>query len=184
MFGKIIHRYIYLISLAGIGLSLPLSEFSTSVFTISLAANWLVEMNPVKRDWQSDRIKPLLIFISLFAIYLIWMLNTGNLDSGIDKLRLKLPILLIPLVISTSGEIKEREIRLILSTFLAGVLIASLAGVLNYFVISDSLSDRREISLYISHIRLSLMVCLSVFISGYEAIKLKKRRWKLIPLEF
>ncbi len=170
MFGTRIHRYLYIFFLSGIAFSLPSSIFLTSVFTIALVSNWVLDRETYRNLLKLTKKKSLLAFLIIYLLYLLYMINTSDRDAGLSTLRLKLPLLAIPLVAGTGKKVSELEERIILTSFLLGVLFASVAGTINYFILSDEISDRRDISLYISHIRLSLMVCFSVFISSYYTL--------------
>ena len=165
MFGDTIHRYLYIFFLSGIAFSLPVSKFLTSVFIIALAVNWLLSKYTYHRLKKINSNKPLLVFLTIYLLYIIYMLNTLDTGEGLSVLMLKLPLLIIPLVIATTGTINIIEKRIILSSFLAGVFIASVTGTLYFFIIADDMSDRSVISLFVSHISLSLMACFSFFIS-------------------
>jgi len=170
MFGTRVHRILYITFLSGIAFSLPTSIFLTSVFSIALVSNWILDFTNYRNAATLIRNRSLLAFLLIYALYLLFMLNTSNLDSGLHVLRLKLPLLGIPLVIATSVYISNDEKRIILSSFIIGVLIASVAGTIYYFGIADDMNDRRDISLFISHIRLALMVCLAFSISAYYTL--------------
>ncbi|MDZ7738827.1 MAG: O-antigen ligase family protein [Bacteroidales bacterium] len=170
MLGDKIHRYVYIFFLSGIAFFLPVSVFMTSAFIIALVINWLLDKNSWRHlKWLPSN-KPLLVFLLIYLLYIIFMLNTGDTYMGIMVLKLKLPLLAIPLVVATSASISMLEKRIILSSFILGVFVASVSGIVYYFIIADGIPDRRDISLFISHIRLSLMVCFSFFISSYYTL--------------
>lgn len=170
MFGDKIHRYLFVFFLSGIAFSLPLSEFFTSAFTIALVSNWLLTVDSWRRLRNFFSNRPLLIFMSIYFLYVVFLINTDDLTAGILVLKLKLPLLAIPLVIGNTRVLSSNELRVVLSSFILGVFIASITGTFDYFILSEGISDRRNISLFISHIRLSLMVCFSFFISSYYTV--------------
>lgn len=170
MFGDTIHRYLYIFFLSGMAFSLPVSKFLASVFIIALAVNWLLTTDTFYRLKKISSNKSLLIFLLIFFLYIIYMLNTANTGEGLRVLVLKLPLLIIPLVAATTGAISNIEKRIILSSFLAGVFIASVSGTLYFFIMADDMSDRSVISLFVSPFSLSLMACFSFFISAYYTL--------------
>lgn len=157
-------RIIYIICLSGIALSLPLSEFLTSVFTILLLVNHVImavtRPGMIARKFQS----PLLILLGGYLIYVLWVLNSSDTVSALHSLRLRLPLLVIPFVIFTAPAITLRELRVVLGSFIAGVTLSSFAGVFLFYRNDDLLLNTRELSPFISHIRLSLMICLALVI--------------------
>ena len=167
MFGGTTHRRLYLLSLSGIGFFLPLSVFMTSLFIFMVLINWLIEGGIRKKldKYRSD--KSLIIYSVAYLVYLIWMLNTSDLWYGLHALKLKIPLILLPVLIGTSGNLDRIERKIILSSLIIGLMIATIAGSAYSIIISSGLIDRRELSVFISHIRLSLMICLGIFIAGY-----------------
>ena len=152
------HRNIYLGSLALIALSMPVSPFGISMGTFLLAGNWIAEGN-LKRKWGILKQRPsLLLFISIFFLCLIGILYTSNMKFGWHDVVIKLPLFVLPLVVGTSPPITLKELRVILIALLAGLWGASLTGVailLGWTHIQ--INNIREISVFISHIRLSLI---------------------------
>jgi O-antigen ligase len=157
-------RIIYIASLSGIAFSLPLSEFLTSLFTIFLLVNHVIRLS-TGTELIVHRFKnPLMILLGGYLVYVLWMLNSSDIISGLHSLRLKLPMLVIPLVIFTESGITPKELRVVLGSFITGVTLSSLAGVFLFYSGDDLLLNTRDLSPFISHIRLSLMICLSLVI--------------------
>ncbi|HNV82576.1 MAG TPA: O-antigen ligase family protein [Tenuifilaceae bacterium] len=162
------HRKIFLVFLGMAFCSLPYSRFSLSVSLIALGINWILE-----GDWRSklNRIKgkvSLYVVASFYLMYLVGLLYTSDLHSGVSELQQKLPLLLLPLILSSSEPLRVKEffgimifflIALVLSTFYSTYLFVG-----NFI---DGSSNVREISPFISHIRLGLMVNLALFLSFF-----------------
>jgi len=74
-------------------------------------------------------------------------------------------LLVLPFIIATSGFLKKKEIDKVLHFFIGAVVLASFI----IFFVSLGLfhlktADNRSISIFISHIRFSLMVNVSIFL--------------------
>jgi len=135
-----------------------------SISQIILAANWLLEANFLAK-WQNLKSnKALLLLLSIFGVHLIGMLYTEDYEYGIHDLRIKLPILILPLLLGTSNSIDRTWWERLLGLFVATCGVISIYGYLG-FVFSDEVLNPRELSPFISHIRLSLMMTLSIFFS-------------------
>ncbi len=107
MFGKEVHSKIYFIGLACLAASLPLSVFTTSVFEIILAANWLIEGN-FKGKWRKLRERKSLWFIlSIYLIFLAGLVFTTDFDYAFHDLRIKLPIFVLALIMGLSEPINS-----------------------------------------------------------------------------
>lgn len=162
------HRNIAFWGMAMIAFGLPVSVFLVSVGTFVLAGNWLLEGQFQKRLKQffSDPLS--LILISIFLIHLVGMAWTENFQMGLKDLRIKLPILLMPLLLFTTKlPDKQRQYQLLL-LFVVGCIIGSLFGMLRYFQLGDNeVLNHRNLSVFISHIRFGLMLTLAFFILAY-----------------
>jgi len=103
-------------------------------------------------------------------MYIIWLLNTSDFPSAIHELQLKLPLLLFPLVIGSSPALTSSQLRLMLMSFVAGCIVAVGAG---YLALAGfwpvEVDDSRDLSLFVSSIRLSVMVNLGIFIALWLA---------------
>jgi hypothetical protein len=89
----------------------------------------------------------------------------SNLVYGLHDLRIKLPLLALPLIYGTSVALTQKEFKIILQLFLATVLVSSF--ITTYVLLGFSKIepvDSRYASLFISHIRFALMVVLSIYI--------------------
>ena len=124
MFPEPIHKSVYFGALILLAVSLPLSIFTLSTAEIALVVNWILE-GKLKHKWDLIKQRPSLWFIFLFyAVHLLWMGNTTDLEWGLHDLKIKLPMLAIPLVIGTSEFINEKKLKIFLNFYLAAVLAA------------------------------------------------------------
>ncbi|NVN93758.1 MAG: O-antigen ligase family protein [Bacteroidetes bacterium] len=172
---------IYLFGLILLAIGIPLSNVLMSVSQIILFANWLFDKNILKKIKTFFYNKPALIFSLIFLLHLIGLLYTSDFNYAFKDLRTKIPILLLPLLISTSPLIDEKKFRLVLSFFVGSVLFASIVCYSVY--LKQEYEDIRQISIFISHIRFSLNICLAICILFYfvykEYISIQKR-WIII----
>lgn len=163
-----LHNKIYFWLLLLLAISLPLSIFASSVIQILLGLNWLIE-GKFREKWsrlKSD--KGFWIYSIFFLVHIVGMLWTNDLLHGLKDLKVKLPLLVIPFIIVTSGSPSLKEIKYLLSAFIAGNVIGSFAVVLALLhVIPVEINEYRNASLFISHIRFSLMIVFSIAFAGY-----------------
>jgi len=157
-----------------LSIGLPTSEALMSIGTIGLVINWLVEKQFLKK-WETVKTRnylPLLL-IGSFLVLLLGLINTTNFDYAIHDLKIKLPLLFLPLVIG-SIVIKQKHVKLIFSFFLAAVAFSTF---ISYFVylevipIEKTLNDVRNISIFISHIRLSLLICMAIVLLAFYSVR-------------
>ncbi len=176
-------RRIYRVLLALIAFFLPLSEWMLSFFTIVLVLFWILIGDYRNPASLVRKRKILVVFLLFYGVYLLWMINTSDLISGIRELRLKLPLLVFPLAAGFCCPLRKEDIMVILSSFIAGTVVSSLAGVaLNASEVFSGLADTRELSPFISHIRLSMMAVFAIFASFSAALNEKPVKWRQVYL--
>lgn len=161
-----IHKYIYIAALCIIAFFLPLSEYITNAAIFLLLTNWVIEADFVKKWRKLIQNPAILIFIILFIVHAIWLINSENISFGIHDIKIKLPLLALPIIIGTSKALSKKNIDRIIAVFILGVLISTLTGLIVYwgFIKNPNSDNVRNISYFVSHIRLSLMICLSVLL--------------------
>lgn len=148
---------------------------SISVFV--LAGAWLLK-GELKTGLDTFlKNKTALILASVFLMHIIGLLWTSNFNFAFNDLRIKLPLLLLPFLFAASASLSENRFKLVLEIFAAAVFLSVLCSFSVYLgLFKKEIKDIRDISLFISHIRLSLMICLSVVIHFYY--------WKDSDLKF
>ncbi len=164
-----IHQYIYFVGLCIIAFFLPLSEYISNAAVLLVVTNFLIELNYKKKLKKLIENKSILIFLLLFFVSVIWLFNTNNFDFAFRDIRIKLPLLALPVIFGTSDALSKRRMNFISFAFILGVLGSTLAGLFSYFELIpiNNPDNVRNLSIFVSHIRLSLMICLSVLIIFY-----------------
>ena len=148
--------------------SMPLSIFATTVFQILLAVNWVMEGNFSEKWQRLKKDKGFWVYTVFFLIHIIGMIWSEDLSYGLKDLKVKFPLLFIPFLIVTSGSPAIKELKYILVSFIAGNVIASFAVVLALtHIIPVEISEYRNASIFISHIRFSLMIVFSIAFAYY-----------------
>ena len=168
---KITHSDIYFFGLVLLAVSLPLSVFTMSISQFILAINWIWEMNFKQKFSTLINRRSLWVFLLLFLVHVAGLIHTSwpegfYIDSynALKDLKLKLPLLLLPIIIGTSEPLNSKKIKALLVLFslavTSGTFISTavLLGLTNHNII-----DIRNISIFISHIRFSLLINLAIF---------------------
>jgi len=159
-----------------IAILLPFGRL-TSIFIFVLAFSWLAE-GDFKAKINSLRDRP---YIALFAM-LPLMLAAGYFYSddkvtALLRLKISLPVLVLPLIIGTSVNVNEKLRDVALLGFAASTLVAALAGIIGYYTGGTAGHDPREMALFMTHIRFSLIVNFAVAILVYFSIYHDKVWW-------
>ena len=123
--------------------------------------------------------KGALLIISIFIIHIIGLIHTENFKYAFSDIRIKLPLIILPIIISTSQPLTKKQVKYILMLFTGAVLGGTFVS--TYILLFTKVTNIRDISLYISHIRFALLIDIAVFsmfwliVSGqYALIKIEK----------
>lgn len=176
--------YYVLILLA---VSIPLSEFGMSVAQFLLLGLWAFEgISGKSQITASGQVPGLLkrlgnnllckfrmllnnpaalVVVSLYFLHLIGTLHSTNIDYALKDLRIKLPLLALPVIIATSAPLGKKRLNKLLVFFILAVFSGTIASI--FVLLKGQVTDPRELSIFISHIRFSLTICFSIFILLY-----------------
>ena len=183
---KEFHHNIYIFALILLAVSLPLSIWLTSLAQIILSLNWLIEGKLKKKIQGLKNNVSIPLIISLYFLHVAGLLFTTDFSYALHDLKIKLPILLLPIIIGTSEPLSSKNFRTILLAFTGACLIGTLVSMTVFLgIYPGGYNDIREISLFISHMRFSLMIVFSIFILLYFIFSNREgftfsREWKII----
>jgi hypothetical protein len=161
-------RSIYFIGLILLAIALPLSKFLTGLASFVIVGAWLVEGNfseKLKRLWAD---KVVLILCTIYLMHLVGLLYTTDFTYAFNDLRIKLPLLFFPVILGSSQALTKQQFVTLLRFFVAAVIVStfiSTAALLGF--LDRNITQARDISFLISHIRLALLICLAAFILLY-----------------
>lgn len=170
------HRYIFLIGLAGLAGGMLFGTVPTSIPQFVLFGNWLLE-GRFKEKWQILKSNKLVwILSSVFLMHLTGLIHTSELSRGIEDIRIKIPLQLLPLVFFTTPPITKKELHQLLWFFIVCLIASSLWCL--FYAATHDLPDIRKASRFMSHIRFGLFVNLAIctlfyFIQKSESLKIK-----------
>ncbi|NLA24185.1 MAG: hypothetical protein GX879_04380, partial [Bacteroidales bacterium] len=161
-----IHEIIYFIGLVLIAGAMSFSIFVTSLAHFLLITNYLLEgkyLTKLKTLWER---KSVLVFLILILVHFLWLFNTSDFAYAMNDIRIKLPLLALPVIIGSSKALSFKKIKVILWAFVTAIFVNTIwVSVIMQTVTETTITDDfREASVFISHIRLSLMIVLSIFI--------------------
>jgi hypothetical protein len=158
-------RQVHVGALALAAIMLPWSEYLLSNAQFLLIGNWLVE-GLVRKD-LTGRFKRAfthpagLVFLSFFALHALGLLWTEDMAWGLDLCRILLPVLAFTPILVSTPPLSPRELRMVLLLGAWSTLASTLVCLgLMHDVIGQG--GYRELSIFISHIRLALLLCFSI----------------------
>jgi hypothetical protein len=177
-----LHRKIYFFGLALLVFCLPLSRFLLSVAQFLLALNWLAEGNFRKKIALLRQRPEIILFASVFLLYVVGSLYSENTKLALEKIRNTLPLLLMPIVIGTSNPFSARSIKQLFLLFALGVLLTAIICVVVYILNGiPAGTDFRKISVFMPHIRFSLLIDMALSVMLYYLFQ--PRFDRVVPLE-
>lgn len=167
---EFVHQQIQFVCLVMMAVGLPLSMFLMSVSSIFLSANWLLWGNPLLRFKKLFQNKVAWIFLLIFAMHLLGSLYTTDMKFLADDIRIKVPLLVYPVVLGSTPPLSRKRFYLLIWLFIAA-LFASTAVTIAIWqgLTAVKVDDFRDYSPFISHIRLSLLICAAIawlFLAG------------------
>ena len=113
--------------------------------------------------------KPALVLSSIYLLHIVGLSFTSDLDYALKDLRIKLPLLLFPVVISTMETIKYKRFRWLLLFYVLAVFSGTLLSLV--LILKGNFTDIRDTSPYIGSIRFGLNAAFSFFILMYFIFK-------------
>jgi hypothetical protein len=177
------HRYIFLFGIVGLAAGMMFGTVPTSIPQIILGANWLLELD-YNRKWQqlkSSHHGVFWILFSLFLLHVMGMLYTQNIPKGLDDLRNKIPLLILPLMLFSTKPLSTKELKLLFGTFFVSVFVSSICCFFVYVGFTKKIIvDVRKASIFMSHIRFSLFISFAIIGLIYATLTEKNKLLKII----
>lgn len=116
-----------------------------------------------------------IILVSLFIMHVIGLIYTSDFQYAVKDLRIKLPLIVFPVILSSMKPLNKKHFDIVLWFFIASVFFVSIFSAVKLF--RHDFVDVRELSVFVSHIRFCLCMVFSIFIMAYFLVK---RDYKLI----
>ena len=150
---------------------LPHSRLLLSMSEIGLVFFWILE-GKFKSKIQILKTHPeILIFASIFLLHIIGLIYTQNFPYAGKDLKIKLPILLFPIVLGTSLKLTAKEIKLILMIFTISLIAKTLYGIASLLGLTGvEITDFQKLAGKFSHIRYALLLNIAAFSMLYYLI--------------
>ena len=172
----------YLLGLLMVAVGLTLSPFLMGMSQFWLVLVWLVDASlpPLKggQGGFKDKFsrfcnnKAAVLLVAFFLMHLVGLLYTADFQYAMKDLRVKLPILVMPFVLSSMPPLDRKRFDLVMLVYVLSVFVATLFSFSTY--LNHDYEDVREISHFISHIRFCLNIVFCMAIIGYYLVKSRK----------
>lgn len=170
----------YLLGLLMVAVGLTLSPFLMGMSQFWLATVWLVDAftppfkgaggikTKLSRFFHN---KVAVLLVTFYLMHVVGLLWTSDFHYAMKDLRVKLPILVMPFVLSSIEPLDRKRFDLVMLVYVISVFIATLFSSITYW--RHDYEDVREISRFISHIRFCLNIVFCIAIIGWYIVKTK-----------
>lgn len=142
------------------------SLFINLLLIIPYTLAWILEsLFRIFKEFFQKKNLPAIIFMSLYFLHVMGLIFTIDFDYALKDLRIKLPLFVLPLILTVSKPIDWKEFRNLMLFFVAAVLAGTFVS--TYILVSQDVDNLRDISIFISHIRFSLLISIAIFTLAY-----------------
>jgi len=124
--------------------------------------------------------KTALVVSSIFLLHIIGLLHTSDFDYALKDLRTKLPLFVLPLVMSTMPPLSRKQVLHLLLFYVFAVFIGTLFSMNEFY--KQEFNDIRSISIFISSVRFALNILFAIFILGWFITIEKSFSWPWLIL--
>ena len=168
--------------------SIPVSKFTTSVSLFLIAFAWFIQWNWKEKKQLLLANKKLFFIVTLsYYIFLFGLFYSSDLDYALKDLKIKIPLFAIPVLFLTGVQLNKKQVLIVLSLLSASAVVASVIGFIDCHLKLQTTSDitnLRQLSPFISHIRLTLILCFAFGFFIWALIKLtsKLKYFLILPV--
>jgi len=168
----------YLLGLLMVAVGLTLSPFLMGMSQFWLVLVWVVDaFTPPFKGVGGIKHKlsrfihntPAVLLAAFYLMHVVGLLWTSDFEYATKDLRVKLPILVMPLVLSSMAPLDRKRFDFVMLVYVLSVFIATLFSSVSYW--RHDYEDIREISHFISHIRFCLNIVFCIAIIGWYLVK-------------
>ena len=172
----------YYFGLLMMAVSLTLSPFLMSVAQFWMVGIWIIDgavSKDFKEKWHHFTHNWIaLLIVSLYLLHVFGLVYTSDFQYAFKDLRIKLPLLVLPFVLSSMKPLSKKQFDLLLNVYVFSVFVATWFSFAHY--VKHDYQDVREISHFISHIRFCLQIVFCIFITGYYLLKRQSKWWECV----
>ena len=176
------HFYLRATALTILVVGVAISNVLMSIGAIWIISNWLIEAdfsNYKKRLFASPEIILILLFLLFCIVSMSW---SDDFWYGFKDIKIKLPLLAIPLALATGKPLENKVFYFVLYVFIGIIVYTSLYNYIWYNYFLDVQTDIRLMSKFISQIRFALLIDLAFFVSIFLIFEKRLRLVIALPI--
>jgi hypothetical protein len=160
--------------------SLTLSPFMMGASQFFLMAVWLFMGDPIKVKLQRFiHHRVAVVLVMLYLLHLAGLIYTSDFTYAFKDLRVKLPLLILPIVLSSVKPLDKKRFDLLMLLYVISVFVATCISF--GFYLKNDYGDIREISHFISHIRFCLNIVMAMGVIFYYIYEKRITKGKVVP---
>ena len=191
--GSSFHTNFHFFGAIVLAIGIPCSTVLMSIGTMILALAFLIEWN-WKEKWKHLRLnftanthqvsggKALIhLCLAFFALHFIALLYSYDINYALNDIRVKLPLLVLPLVLGARTPFDTKQLRILLLLYVLTLFVTSLLNFLSYQHIlgNKTYDDIRGMSQFGSHIRYGIQIGFAAALS-YSFLRTFSRKWMML----
>ena len=178
----------YLLGLMMMAVGLTLSPFLMGMANFWLVLVWIVDavvparhcgldpQSPLGRGFKSKLTrfwhnKAAVLLVAFYLMHVVGLLWTTDFQYAMKDLRVKLPILVLPLILSGMEPLDRKRFHLVMLVYVLSTFVATVFSSISYW--RHDYEDVREISHFISHIRFCLNIVFCIAVICWYIVKSK-----------
>ena len=178
----------YLLGLMMMAVGLTLSPFLMGMANFWLVLVWLIDalvparhsgldlQSPKGRGFKSKfsrfwHNKAAVLLVAFYLMHVVGLLWTTDFQYAMKDLRVKLPILVLPFVVSGMEPLDRKRFNFVMSVYVLSTFVATVFSSISYW--RHDYEDVREISHFISHIRFCLNIVFCIAVICWYIVKSK-----------
>ncbi len=168
-----LYRSYFLFVLGILAVGMSCSKFLISISVIGLGLGSVFIMAQKSFEWKQLKGFGLLLIV-LYAMHLLWLLNSENIAYAFNDFRRKLPLLVLPIAFMVHRPLVKKHLNTILQLFAATSIVCATILLVRWFGFDYKNKDFRSFSEFISHIRFSICLVITTLILINNSIRTKK----------
>ena len=169
IFGCKVHSFLHVLGMSVLAFGLPFNKVLMSIGAIWGVSNLVLE-GDVKTYWTNIvKNKPFKWLLAFWFLHLIALFWTTDFSYAFHDLRIKLPLLAVPLALVARPIVNRNHVHYIFYALLASLVFTSILnfGFYQQWFGPKHYDDIRQLSLFGSHIRYGILIALGVGICFY-----------------
>ncbi len=192
--GSSFHTNFHFFGAVVLAIGIPCSTVLMSIGTMILALAFILEWNWKKKlehlrmnmqvTFPAQKVNGGNVLIPLclafFALHLIALSYSHDLSYALNDIRIKLPLLVLPLVLGARTPFDAKQLRILLLLYVLTLFVTSIINFLSYQHIlgNRTYDDIRGMSQFGSHIRYGIQIGFAAGLSFYF-IRIFSKKWIL-----